>query len=214
MKEVLVVCSSNRAVEYETTVLLSSLLSLGAGYAEQRNSADVCFARNYALTIVLEVLKKGDRKFDTVFMLDDDMYCDTDTVKKLVDASQHHKTACSGQYISSKGKAVAKLWPAGSSAVKSVLPRYLTGIGCLAIPANMVLELAEKSEQYCYDDDDPNKLVTEFTWSGGDISPFGTGRREWVGEDYRLCMRLGGVILCPYKVAHIKKQLMIPKELL
>jgi hypothetical protein len=211
MKDVLVVCSSNRAVEYETTVLLSSLLSIGAGYVEQRNSADVSFARNYALTMVVEVLKKGNRKFDTVFMLDDDMYCDTPTVQKLVDASRHHKTACSGQYVTSKGVPVAKLWPAGSSAVESVLPRYLTGIGCLAIPANMVLELAEKSEQYYHDDD---KLVTEFTWAGGDLSPFGTKRREWVGEDYRLCMRLGGVILCPYKVAHIKKQLMVPKELL
>lgn len=206
MKKTLLVCSSNRLVEHETQVMISSLLSLGAGLVEQRGSSDVAFARNMALTMSSQVLRDPGRNFDTVLMVDDDMYFTVEVAQQLVNASRESREPCSAQYVLGNGKTAAREWKNERG-----LTKYLTGLGCLAVPKGMVLGLHSSSPRFSVDD---GKMVTEFTYCKSDVSPFGGGGLEWVGEDLRLCMRLGGVRLCPLKAAHIKKQMLTPKELL
>jgi len=57
----------------------------------------------------------------------------------------------------------------------------------------VLLDLESKAEKFWFMD----RELTAFTWSGPQDG-------EWVSEDYRLSMNLGGVHLMPVAVGHIK----------
>jgi hypothetical protein len=84
-------------------------------------------------------------------------------------------------------KLAAKPWEARPGS-------WLVGLGCLAIPRAVLLELEERSEPFEF----MGQIYRAFTWSGAEDG-------EWIAEDYRLSMNLGGIHLCPLGVGHIKK---------
>jgi hypothetical protein len=190
MKDVLVVVSSNHGIEPETRMCIDKLRDEGVSYIEQQGTSDVAMARNIALTLAcVELLKYESLK--TVLMIDDDMYFTTEDAKKVVEESQK------GYPVS--GVTVTK---------SSVFPhkpisktRWAGGLFFLAIPRKDLLDLHERSKTIDIRDGNGNWSCKVFTWTGAD-------ERQWVGEDRRLSMRLGGVVLTSVRIGHLKKQAM------
>lgn len=65
----------------------------------------------------------------------------------------------------------------------------------------MLLELESRSAPFEF----MGRALRAFTWSGAE-------RGEWISEDYRLSMNLGGVHLVPVGVGHVKKGSIGPNE--
>lgn len=191
MKNTLVLMSSNRSLEPQTKATLKALGDLGASLLMETGSADVAFARCRALSWACNVLRENSER-ETVLMLDDDMEVPAEVAQQIVDKSRELGIACSGAYATLNSKIAATRWKRG---------RWLTGLGCLAIPRRLVFELEERAESFSQN----GKFYSAFTWCG-------PSRGEWVAEDYRLSMNLGGVHLCPLAVGHIKKGSLWPDD--
>jgi len=71
----------------------------------------------------------------------------------------------------------------------------------------MLVALKEKSQLIPVLD----YMAHVFTWSGIGQPSLGEPL-EWISEDYRLCMRLGGVHLLPIALGHVKKRVLYPSE--
>ncbi len=95
MKSTLVVRSSNRPIEPQAQSCIDGLVKAGVGLVDQTGSSDVAYARNLALTTAMRVLREGDRAFDTVVMVDDDMVFSDEAVIQLVRASREKQRPCS-----------------------------------------------------------------------------------------------------------------------
>jgi hypothetical protein len=78
---------------------------------------------------------------------------------------------------------------------------WLVGLGCVAIPRALLLELEERSESF----ELSGKFYRAFTWCGPE-------KGTWIAEDFRLSINLGGVHLCPLAVGHIKKGALWPDD--
>lgn len=193
MKHTLVVMSSNRELEKQTKATLQNLSNLGAMLLMERGSADVAFARCRALSWACEKLREHPER-DVVLMLDDDMEVPEETALALIDKARELGRACSAVYATLTSKVAASRWPGHPGL-------WLVGLGCVAIPRSLLLELEERSESF----EVHGRFYSAFTWSG----PEGGG---WVAEDFRLSMNLGGVHLCPLAVGHIKKGALWPDD--
>jgi hypothetical protein len=193
MKNTILVMSSNREVERQTQTTLQNLGSLGAMLLMERGSADVAFARCRALSWACDMLRANPDR-DTVLMLDDDMEVPAATAQSLVDKSRELGRACSAMYATLTSKVAASRWPGH-------LGLWLVGLGCVAIPRALLLELEQRSESFNVGD----KSYRAFTWCGPDNGC-------WIAEDFRLSINLGGVQLCPLAVGHIKKGSLWPDD--
>jgi hypothetical protein len=200
VKNTLIVYSTNRLIERETYISLLPLLAQGAGIIEQHGSPDVSYARIVALNLVMRRIRKEPGKFDTVLMIDDDMVFPTGTVESIVTASRKLGKPVSGCYVGAHGRICAA--PYADTGL------YLTGLGCLAIPAGMMFDLEAESASFMADD---GIKLRQFTWSGvGHV--VADGVREWIAEDFRLCMQLGGVHVLPIALGHVKKRILYPSD--
>lgn len=193
MKNTLIVMSSNREIEKQTKLTLQNLASLGALVLMETGSADVAFARCRALSWACEKLREYPER-DVVLMLDDDMEVPPETAQALADKARELGRACSAVYATLTAKVAASRWPGH--------PRlWLVGLGCVAIPRALLLELEQRSERFELD----GRAYRAFTWCGPE-----SGR--WIAEDFRLSINLGGVHLCPLPVGHIKKGALWPDD--
>jgi len=193
MKGTIVIVSSNRELEKQTRSTLQALAGAGAMLLMETGSADVAFARCRALSWACEKLRECPER-DIVLMLDDDMEVPLETAQALVDKARELGRPCSAVYATLTEKVAAARW----------LERpglWLVGLGCIAIPRRLLLELEERSESFEIN----GSLYTAFTWCGAENG-------AWVGEDFRLSMNLGGVHLCPLAVGHIKKGALWPDD--
>lgn len=193
MKKTLLVMSSNREMEKQTRESVQALLKLGANMMMETGSADVAFARCRALSLACEQLdagKFGDR--DVVLMVDDDMEFDAETAQKVVDKARELERPTAAVYATLTRKIAAQHLQGD---------RWLCGLGFVAIPIPLLRELEQKSESF----EMSGKVYSAFTWCG----PENGG---WFGEDWRLTFRLGGVLLLPLAVGHIKKGGIWPDE--
>jgi len=193
MKNTLIVMSSNREPEKQTRDALAELSSLGALVLIETGSADVTFARCRALTWACDVLRRHPER-DTVLMLDGDMEVPAHVAQALVDTAREHGRACSAAYATLTSTVAASRWEGHPGL-------WLVGLGCLAIPRALLLELESRAEVFSIRD----MSYRAFTWCGPD-------RGSWIPEDYRLSINLGGALLCPLSVGHIKKGSIWPDE--
>jgi hypothetical protein len=80
--------------------------------------------------------------------------------------------------------------------------RWLTGLGCLAIPAAQLRALAEQSPTFF---PAPGaEAASLFVMPHLHPAP-GSDALYWRAEDFALCLRLGGVALAELAVGHLKK---------
>ncbi len=193
MKNTIVVMSSNREIEAATKATLQNLTNLGAMVLLETGSADVAFARCRALSWACEKLREYPDR-DAVLMLDDDMEVPADTAQALTDKARELGGACSAVYATLTVKVAAARWPDHPGL-------WLVGLGCVAIPRALLLELEERSESFEVN----GRFYSAFTWSGPESG-------NWIAEDFRLSKNLGGVHLCPLAVGHIKKGALWPDD--
>lgn len=193
MKSTIVVMSSNRELEKQTKVTLQELGNDGAMLLMERGSADVAFARCRALSWACEKLREYPDR-DTVLMLDDDMEVPVETAQALVERARKLGRACSAVYATLTAKVAASRWADHPGL-------WLVGLGCVAIPRALLLELEERSESF----EVGGRFYSAFTWTGPDNG-------GWIAEDFRLSINLGGVHLCPLAVGHIKKGALWPDD--
>ncbi len=194
MKNTLIVMSSNREVENRTRESVDALCARGAQLLLERGSACVCFARCRALSLACENLRGACADRDVVLMVDDDMEIELGSAQKVVDWARSSGVPTSAAYATITSNLAGCLW-------KGHPGKWLAGLGCLAIPVPLLFELEERSDSFEMN----NKAYSAFTWVGAENG-------EWVGEDYRLCMNLGGVHLLPIGVGHIKKWRIQPDQ--
>src|SRR5882724_4279855 len=193
MKSTIVVMSSNREIEKQTKHTLQNLANLGAMLLMETGSADVAFARCRALSWVCDKLREYPNR-DIVLMLDDDMDVPAETAQALADKARELGRACSAVYDTLTAKVAASRWAEHPGL-------WLVGLGCVAIPRALLLELEERSESFELN----GKFYSAFTWSGPE-------KGGWISEDFRLSINLGGVHLCPLAVGHIKKGALWPDD--
>jgi len=193
VKNTIVVMSSNREVEKQTKQTLQSLSSLGTVLLMETGSADVAFARCRALSWACDKLREHPGR-DIVLMLDDDMEVPAETAQALADKARELGRACSAVYATLTAAVAASRWPGHPGL-------WLVGLGCVAIPRALLLDLEQRCEVF----EISGRFYRAFTWSG----PEGG---HWISEDFRLSMNLGGVHLCPLGVGHIKKGALWPDD--
>ena len=195
MKKTILLFSSNREVEQRTKICMSRARQAGALLWEQRGTSDVSVARNIALTGACALLR--ERKHDTVLMVDDDMVWAPQDAQSLVTASRRG-TAVSAIYSSYTAQSETVSIAAQYIPKEREMPKrrgsWVTGLGLIAIPAELLLELERSSEKFQLGE---NNFV-QFT-----KSELKYGR--WWSEDYYLCERLGGVHLSDVRAGHIKR---------
>jgi hypothetical protein len=186
VKNTLIVMSSNREMEEATRQTVANLAQAGAIRLMETGSSDVALARCRALSWACEQLRKFTER-DVVLMLDDDMEVPTDTAQLLTNKARELGRPCSAAYATTTASLAATPWKARPGS-------WLVGLGCVAVPRTVLLDLESRAEKFRFMD----RELTAFTWSGPQDG-------EWVSEDYRLSMNLGGVHLMPLAVGHIKK---------
>ncbi|HKY34662.1 MAG TPA: hypothetical protein VJN18_01875 [Polyangiaceae bacterium] len=193
MKSTIVVMSSNREIEAATKKTLQNLTDLGALALLETGSSDVAFARCRALSWTCDMLREHPER-DVILMLDDDMDVPVETAQALVDEARRTHRACSAVYATLRSKVAAVRWPERPGL-------WLVGLGCVAIPRALLLELEERCESFEIN----GRFYSAFTWCGPEDG-------SWIAEDFRLSKNLGGVTLCPLAVGHIKKGALWPDD--
>jgi hypothetical protein len=192
MKKTVLLMSSNREMEKPTRESVKRLTALGAVFMLETGSACVGFARSRALSLACEQLRGAWSDRDVVLMLDDDMEFDSETAQLVVDKARELGRPTAAAYATITRKLAAARWKNGL---------WVVGLGCVAIPVPLLLELENKSESFEMN----GKVYSAFTWSAPEHG-------EWLTEDYRLSQRLGGVHLMPLAVGHIKKGSIWPDD--
>lgn len=228
MKSTIVVLSHNRPIQDVTRDVIGQMTRLGAGYVSQQGSSDVTLARCLALTGACNALRKLNTaireqhakylasssrssvamqiepgppaprpEYDTILMVDDDMSFTVDDAQALVNHTRQFSTPASAMYCTEDKRLAASLLrhDVGDR------PRWLTGLGLLAIPAWQLLKLEQESEEFQMIDA-PYRAFTSSGARGG----------AWRGEDFTLCERLGGVHLLPIAIGHLKTVAIIPDD--
>jgi hypothetical protein len=193
MKTTIIVMSSNREIEAATKTSLQNLTDLGALVLLETGSSDVAFARCRALSWTCDTLREHPER-DIVLMLDDDMDVPVETAQALVAEARRTGRACSAVYATLRSKVAAVRWSERPGL-------WLVGLGCIAIPRALLLDLEERSESFEIN----GRFYSAFTWCGPEDG-------SWIAEDFRLSKNLGGVTLCPLAVGHIKKGALWPDD--
>jgi hypothetical protein len=201
MKGVLLLISTNREMEIPTAQCVNEMRRAGAQLILEMGSSDVSQARNSALAAACDALRERP-EFDVVLMLDDDIICKLETARELVAEARSSGLACSAAYATGDARLAGCRWPnPAGGAWPDGRVRWQVGLGCLAIPKALLLELEASSESY----EVRGRVLSMFTWSKAENG-------EWIAEDYRLSRQLGGVKLMPLGVGHWKKGEFFPDD--
>lgn len=202
MGNVLVLMATNRELEPQTRQCVAAMRRLGAAYLAVQGHSDVTQARNHELSLGCEALRNHPER-DAVLMLDDDMVVPPETALELVREALASGHACSAAYATAGAKLAGGRWRprGGGDWTEGLKERWLMGLGCIAIPAPLLLQLERESASY----EVLGKVYSEFTWSKAEDG-------GWVAEDFRLSKRLGGVRLLPIGVGHVKKGELWPDD--
>jgi len=198
MKNLLIVIASNRAQPNDRLFKsLASFAAHGTAIVHHVGTTDVALARNISLTLACSVLEQG--KHNVVLMLDDDMVFDDAHVVEVLKHVFESGRPTSACYVTASG----------ALAANRKNGKWFTGLGFLAIPTRLLLELGTNSRKFfCRTGGLEHLEIIEFTEARIVERP--DGRNEWQGEDYVFCERLGGVDLVPVAVGHLKPQVLQP----
>ena len=206
MAKRLLVCSSYNGVSQQTQRGINECLTHGWATYIQTGCADVALARNIALTAIVDQVPDDDQH--AILMVDDDIVFTLQDAERICAMACDTGQAVSAIYSTSDGKLPAmQLKPKYSEAETM----FLTGLGFLAIPANCFHELAYDSEKTTHE----GRELIVFTWT----APANWDERQshenlsmWISEDYRLTLRLGGVLLAKLGVGHLKQVPLYPDK--
>lgn len=205
MRDLLIVTSSNRAIERECWDSVNALVKLGARHVRQAGAADVTFARNQALSMACEGIRsvQATAPFETVLMVDDDMVFDVKAVAELARESKARGVPCSAVYVTINQIPAAQFWKKAEDG-KNL---WLVGLGLVALPVPALLKLEQASPQFRYRKtaEAPVQMFREFCTSG-------VVNGEWLSEDFSLCKNLGGVHLLSVEAGHRKVLDLWPNE--
>jgi hypothetical protein len=165
--------------------------------------SDTALARNLTLTRAVARCSA-----EVVIMCDDDMVFEPGKAHKLAELALRLDSPVSGLYVLKSGHSAAWPYKPGADWQEA---RWLTGLGFLAIPLSHLRALAEKSIE-CDGRGTGDPFVTAFCWSGPRVPEASEGRdgAYWESEDYCLTRRLGGVVLAPMGVGHLKFVPLVP----
>lgn len=191
MKTTIVVISSNRGWARELEQSLEAMQSAGAILLEEYGASCVTFARCRALSMACETLRAYPER-DVVLMVDDDMQIPLGVAQQLASEARQHGQPCSAIYATQSRTIAAEQRKDGL---------WMTGCGALAIPSAKLLALESQTPSF----EMRGKVYTGFTSAGA------IGGR-WMGEDFTLCERLGGVRLLPIAVGHVKPTPLWPDD--
>lgn len=201
MKHTLVVVTSNRNVEKRTAQCLDLLVQRGAGRLDVDDIGDVTLARNVALTRALLLLQREGSRFDCVLLVDDDMVFSGEQAQQLVDYVRHNMKPASAAYVLGNGR---------DAFTHYQFDRWTTGAGFLCLHRQHLEKLAIEARR-----GRPVRGSTEWLFE------FCTSgfRQEgvdlvWEPEDTSLTRRLGGVVLLPIGVGHVKRSVFRPSDAL
>lgn len=195
MKNTILVMSTNREAENLTRACVRQLQDAGAALIEHTGApSDVACARNIALTRACAALKQHPAR-DVILCVDDDMAFTLETAQALVNSVRATGVGASAVYATLAGTVAA-------CPLSGHPGRFQTGLGLLALPRGPLLELELQSKLFKMA---AGEAYREFVWCGAEGG-------FWVGEDFRLCRRLGGVMLLPLAAGHIKKQELWPDD--
>lgn len=196
LRKTVIVVSTLRDLARPTRDCIRELQRAGALYIEQQGVPDVAFARCIALSEVCNALRGPVPERDVVLMMDDDMIVDREAAEAVVTAARAEGVAASAAYATIKSTLAGTRWKDSP-----ISGRWLAGLGCLAIPKELLFKLEQQSESV----ELLGKVYSAFTWCGPE-------KGVWVAEDYRLSMRLGGVRMLPVAVGHLKPWPLFPDE--
>jgi hypothetical protein len=195
MKTTIVLCSSNRGLFAPTRRLVNELKRAGALYLEQTGASCVALARNLALTSACEAFDDAPRA-DMLLMLDDDIDAAPDQVEALIGLAREHGRPVSAMYTNADGSLAHSASLLGPGL-------WLSGLGLIAIPRHKVMALRSSAEVFS---NGKRHRVYAFTEAKMHVG-------RWMSEDYTLSMRLGGVLLAPVPVGHLKVQSLYPNAM-
>lgn len=193
---VCVVIPTREGLPQQASNCLQDLLVLGARRIVLAGCADIALARNLLITRALDTRVDGEH---TLLLLDDDILYDRATIQLLVERSRAAKATVSAVYATNDGHVAAR--PYGG--------RWLTGLGCLAVPMSVMIRAA-------------SNLLRLKSARGQDLYPFCQSRYLangdrflgpcWLSEDQWFCRSLGGVEIAPLKVQHFKRMALVPDD--
>jgi hypothetical protein len=163
--------------------------------------SDTALARNIAFEKALRTGRELGK--EAILFVDDDMAFLPETAEKLAEEALVRHAPVSATYVLAGGNVAATCLHRGEGPWPTHL--WLTGLGMLAIPGELLERLGDESEDFETAHDGKCRA---FTWSGRVETPDGKGG-AWFSEDYQFCSRLGGVLLAPLRAAHMK---MVPLE--
>jgi len=197
MDKVLIVTpSASGRIDYRVQRAWKVCESYGARQLLGTECSDVALARNTVLTPALEL----DPSRDVFLLLDDDIVAPIDVVLKLVGYARKTGRPASAAYGTQHGKFCAtKLdWNPNSQ-------RWMTGLGCCAIPRAVLKGYAETLPVVLGPDDSKLLPFTQSRYVNDHA-----GALRWCSEDYWFCRAIGGVDLLPLPVQHLKVVPIIP----
>lgn len=196
MKNLVIVIASNRPQPNDQLFKsLAGFAARGTAIIHHTGTTDVALARNISLTLTHAVLKQ--KKYDMVLMLDDDMVFKEEDV---IDVLKH-------AFESGRPTSACYVLASGALAARRLHGKWNTGLGFLAIPSQILLALGDVSEKFRCPIEGVAKSLDIIEFAESRIANTAEGR-EWQGEDFVLCERLGGVNLVPVSVGHLKQQIL------
>ncbi len=193
LRDVVIALSSRDVPEFRTQASLAAATAQGATstwFAKDRSRGcpGLALARNRSLTAALEA--KPARAF--VATVDDDIVFEVEQLAQLVELAKKHDRPVAAAYPNEEG--VFQCMPLGAG-------RFATGLGCVVFPWRVLEEYAQTVERVPWAN---GASVWAFCQEGPASHPV-TGERHWVFDDYWLAYALGGFVLAPVVVRHVKK---------
>ena len=193
MQDLIISIATNRSLTPETA---EALRAIPCPKILTEGISDTALARNVQLTRAFT----AKHPHDTVVLIDDDIAFNPEQLHRVVDLCRTLKAPTTALYIDKNGNPAMTYHPHSAD-------RWLCGLGFLAVPRVVLHEVAEVSPEILVSGT-PTRI---FTWSGPGESPE-DGKQIWMSEDYQLTMRLGGAVLAPIQVGHIKAMAIYPTE--
>lgn len=198
MHRALILCVTHRGLSDDTAECVQR--SACPSVIKAKGLADVVFARCVGFDQALAAIQGTE--IDTVLLVDDDMVFSAEDCAGVVGMSRQLGVPVSALACSADGKLNVKPYEAerlvrlGPPAASIQL--WLTGLAFMAVP-RALLELKA---------DDMPKLSGVRQWTGTGEHPAFPG--EWTREDFWFCLNMGGVVVAPIGVGHIKPRVLRP----
>jgi hypothetical protein len=192
MNKTIILCTHNRPIHAQTVISIRALNQAGAALIDHADApTDVTLGRNLGLSAVCDNLDRMPA-IDTVLMVDDDMVFTIDDAGRLVEHTRLHRVAASAMYATTAGALAACRLDNG---------QWMTGLGLLAIPADLLLALRGRSQPFEFFEETRYAFTSSGACGG-----------HYLSEDFMLCKNLGGVDLLPIPVGHMKQAALYPDD--